>query len=223
METIWLSISAGTGPEECAHAAALTLEVLVKDIQNRGGEMRIRIIEAEPSPVKGNIRSALLALEGEGVKAAADSWTGVIQWVWRSTYRPHHKRKNWFVSIKTYLEPIPGEEFSPRDVRFETARAGGPGGQYVNRTESAVRAIHIPTGKTVLAREERSQRMNKKLALARLAALWQEEQEDKEKQSQAARRHLHYELERGNPLRIYDGDTKRLIQMGNSPKGTAHD
>ena len=210
MDTIYLSISAGSGPEECAHAAALTLQVMQREINERNPkDIRISVIESEEAGEKGNIRSALIALEGE-VQEYVDSWIGVIQWVWQSTYRPHHKRKNWFVQVKQYAEPKVGDFFSVNDVRFETARASGPGGQYVNKTETAVRAVHIPTGKSATARDERSQLLNKRLALIKLARLFENEQNDKEKQSRSTLRHSHWELERGNPVRVYDGETMKL-------------
>ena len=223
MDTIWLSVSAGNGPEECAHAAALTVQVILQETLK--GELGIKasVIESEISRSlsgsgreKGNIRSALLALEGKDVKSFTDSWTGIIQWIWKSTYRPNHKRKNWFVQVKPYAEPAPGDLFSPADVRFETVRASGPGGQHVNKTETAVRAIYVPTGKSAAASNERSQLFNKRLALARLASLFEEEQADREKQSRSALRHSHWELERGNPIRVYDGETMKLIRKKNN-------
>ena len=219
MQTIYLNVSAGSGPEECAKMAALTVQVMRQELQERS-ELNITasIIESVLSREKSNIRSALLELKGQNVKEFTDSWTGVIQWIWQSTYRPHHKRKNWFVQVFPYSEVSGGEEknaFSLDDVRFETAKAGGPGGQHVNKTESAVRAVHIPSGKSAFASDERSQLMNKRLALSRLAAILAKEEMEKQKKSKSDLRHSHCELERGNPVRVYDGQTLKLLRKRN--------
>ena len=211
MNTIYLSISAGNGPEECAHAVALTLKAMEKEIEAKTN-ITMRILETETSRLGGNFRSVLIAIEGTNPKSFTDSWTGIIKWIWQSEYRPHHKRKNWFVSVKPFVEPESVETFSPENVHFETAKAGGPGGQHVNKTETAVRAVHIPTGKSVVARGERSQLLNKKLALARLSALLEKEQADKECEARAGLRHSHWELERGNPVRVYDGHSQKLVR-----------
>jgi peptide chain release factor len=257
---IFLSITAGNGPEECAHAAALTLDAIAREAERLSGSngrgIRVSVLEAESSLIKGNIRSCLLSLscaeagggvgntagniagnaallesanvpdadsasEGKtSISAFVKSWTGSVQWIWQSAYRPHHKRKNWFVSVRQQgrieedaafapaFTPAGAsggaDAFSSDEVRFETARSGGPGGQHVNKTETAVRAVHIPSGKSAVSRDERSQFLNKKTALRRLAALLAHEREARERESRADLRHLHYETERGNPVRVYE-------------------
>jgi peptide chain release factor len=218
LEEIALSISSGNGPEECAHAAALTLQVLIDEINElarRGSEIAALVKETEESRVKGNIRSAIVCVTGKDAAAFAASWTGSIQWIWHSVYRPHHKRKNWFVSVKPHRGIENSTVFSIDDVRFETARASGPGGQKVNKTETAVRAVHIPTGKNALARGERSQLANKKAALRRLAELFEKEYAEKETSLRSGLRHTHYELERGKAIRVYDGDSLQLLHRRN--------
>jgi peptide chain release factor len=106
-------------------------------------------------------------------------------------------------------EASPQEEshdrIPPDEVRFETARSSGKGGQHVNKTETAVRVVHIPTGLVAIARDERSQWHNKKLALARLGALLQSRQRQAAAASKAEIRSRHDRLERGNAVAVFIG------------------
>ena len=90
-------------------------------------------------------------------------------------------------------------------MRIETLRASGPGGQHVNRTESAVRVTHLPTGLSALAQEERSQHLNRRLALARLAHRFDERAETQTRAAETTRWRQHTQLIRGNPVRVYRG------------------
>jgi peptide chain release factor len=119
--------------------------------------------------------------------------------------RPHHKRKNWFFGVVALPEQAVAPRLRETDVRFDTLRAGGPGGQHQNKTESAVRATHVPTGVTVVAREERSQQRNKALALQRLADL-ASLAADATARAAAERVHAsHDAVQRGRPVRTFTG------------------
>ncbi|MCI5164803.1 MAG: peptide chain release factor H [Candidatus Electrothrix sp. GM3_4] len=136
------------------------------------------------------------------------SWEGTIQWIAQSPFRPRHKRKNWFVGVQRIFPPEE-KELSSKDFKFESMRASGPGGQHVNKVNSAIRVTHLPTGLATMAQEERSQHMNKKLALSRLLAKIQEEQDTRAQQSQQEQWGMHNDLERGNPVRVFEGERFR--------------
>lgn len=165
---MWIQISSGKGPDECELAVSLFLESYRNECSRK--EIKINIIDAVPGHISGNLKSVLLSLESQENEEINEIISGTVLWVCTIPYRPNHKRKNWFINIEVFKNPNK-LHFLEKDVRFESMRSSGPGGQNVNKVETAVRALHLPTGLTVTASEERSQYMNKKLALSRLSNL----------------------------------------------------
>ena len=199
MEKTYLQISSVRGPVECCHVVALVLEKILREAQKR--KLRVEILEKETGPVNRTLLSAVVALEGTGCDVLADEWEGTVLWIARSPYRIHHRRKNWFVGVQTFLLSE-SREATEDDIRYETLRASGPGGQHVNKTESAVRAVHIPSGNSVVASDQRSQWQNKKLATERLLVkltAWNIEQAMIQAQTNWSN---HNSLQRGNPVKI---------------------
>ena len=199
MEKTYLQITSGRGPVECCRVVALVLEKILREAQKR--KLRVEILEKETGPVNRTLLSAVVALEGASCDVLADEWEGTVLWIARSPYRIHHRRKNWFVGVQTFLLSE-SREATEDDIRYETLRASGPGGQHVNKTESAVRAVHIPSGISVVASDQRSQWQNKKLATERLLVkltAWNIEQAMIQAQTNWSN---HNRLQRGNPVKI---------------------
>jgi peptide chain release factor len=168
-----------------------------------GAGFEVKTLDVQPAPRAAAAQSVLLAVFGNaGLDAFVAGWRGTVQWVARSPFRPEHRRKNWFVGVEV-LQPVAESHFDRSDVRFETMRASGPGGQHVNRTESAVRVTHVPSGLQATASEERSQHRNRKLALARLAARLEEADAARRGEAETKRWRAHRTLERGNAVRVY--------------------
>ena len=203
-ELLWLHITSGRGPAECQLAVAKLALVLEKEAVKRG--LACEVLETVEGGARDALLSALLSLEGEGASDFALKSRGSVLWICPSPLRPTHKRKNWFVGVEA-LAPLDTGNTALRvsDVTFEAMRASGPGGQHVNKTESAVRATHKPTGLVATAREERSQAMNKKLALARLAGLLVAGETAARRDAEHDRWAQHDALERGKPIRTFEG------------------
>ena len=186
-----IQISSGQGPEECELAVGLFYQALRREVEE------IQMVSCVKGR-RGGFSSVVLEAEAD--------WSGLegsVLWVCKSPLRPGHKRKNWYIDV-SILEEIPRTS-REMQVRFETFRSGGKGGQNVNKVETGVRVVHIPTGIAVVSTEARSQHMNKQIALNRLCDILAD------RDLQCARREKelawmeHNRLERGNPVRIYEG------------------
>lgn len=203
MEKVIIQITSGKGPAECCRVVALVLQLLLKEAKQQG--IIIEVLENIEGEYRDTLLSATLAAHGDNLKSFITGWQGTVQWTGQSPFRKNHKRKNWFVGISIFnTRELP--QWDIKDVKIETTRASGPGGQNVNKVETAVRGVHLPSGIQVLAMDSRSQLENKKLCLTRLekkVLAWQAQQLAERQQSKWLQHHL---LERGNPVKTLRGD-----------------
>ncbi|WP_315706471.1 MULTISPECIES: peptide chain release factor H [unclassified Bradyrhizobium] len=199
---IRLLFTSGRGPAECRIAVAHALRRLAREAATLDCGCTI----AEQHADQHGPACAIVVLDGEPAPALAARWTsGTVLWVCKSPLRPNHGRKNWFIGVVTLPAPEALGVPAHADIRFESFRAGGPGGQHQNTTESAVRAVHALTGLTAIARDGRSQHRNKALALRRLEALLDAQarlvRDGEERLIQAA----HHGVERGSGGLRFEG------------------
>lgn len=162
---MYLQVTSGRGPKECNLAVRLVVDRMLSEADKNGliiTEMKTEVIEGLPC-------SLILRLTGCDVDLFVERWRGTICWVCKSPFRPLHKRKNWFVEIKSYHPAMKEKVLHLKDVHFQAMRSSGAGGQHVNKVSSAVRAIHRPTGISVQVMDTRSQLQNKEIAIERLA------------------------------------------------------
>jgi peptide chain release factor len=200
---IRLLATSGRGPAECRIALVKALEVMAKEAASAGLDLDIAY---GPAPDRHGPGSAVVVVDGAGAAAFAHRWTGSVLWVAPSPVRPHHKRKNWFIGIFGLPAPRAAPvSLAAGELRFEAFRAGGPGGQHQNKTESAVRAVHVPSGLSVVAHDGRSQHRNKAIAIARLADLLELQADLIRSGDRMAVQANHDLLERGRPVRRFVG------------------
>lgn len=200
----WIHMISGQGPNECDLAVYHLSGRITKEAKHF--HLKAELTEAIPGNRVETYASALISINGEKSKDFISSWKGIVQWICSSPFRPYHRRKNWFVDIDILSSPYLEQTIiNNQDVVFKTMRASGPGRQHVNTTDSAVRATHIPTGTVAVAREERSQHMNKKLALARLVLQLERKNQATIALNKQDTWSRHQKLERGNPSRIFMG------------------
>ena len=187
-----VQISSGQGTAECELAVSKLFEALKKEYPD------IKELSSHKSRFSGALTSVMFETE-----ANLRNLEGTVQWICQSPVRPNHKRKNWFVDVSI----IPDQQVicTDKNVRFERFHCGGKGGQNVNKVETGVRLIHIPTGITVTSTAERSQLLNKKDALEKLSAILKDKQLEQQKLQISSAWSEHNKIVRGNPVRGYEG------------------
>jgi peptide chain release factor 2/peptide chain release factor len=225
MTDIDLVISSGVGPIEARRFAVQLAVRLERLAEQRGLEVREVIASGDrhrDSNRDGNRdapRSITLRLAGDGFTQLADE-LGTHVLIHRADRRGRASRKRWFVAVSAHpvtAGDAPGDLAAiPRDALVITAcRAGGPGGQHVNKVASAVRVHHVPSGLVIRCAAERSQRANLDRALRRLAAILRARAETRRAADQATRRDVHHQLERGRPVRTYQLDHDGVLVVRN--------
>ena len=203
---ILIQISSGRGPAECELAVGLFTQSLAKEFKG------MRILEKHRSGTWEKIPKSKLKDECfNSVIAEIDledsqDFCGSVLWICKSPFRPKHGRKNWFIDVSE-VENFTDEKISldEKDIRMERFHCGGNGGQNVNKVETGVRLIHILTGISVTATEERSQHLNREIAMRKLEERIREKIKEENSGRESERWEKHCTLERGNPIRIYEG------------------
>lgn len=208
----YLEIQSGSGGTEAQDWAEMLLRMYL-----RWGEQKkynVELMEVSPGEVAG-IKSATVKFAGEYAYGWLRTETGVHRLVRLSPFDANKRRHTSFAAV--FVSPEVDDtidiQINPADLRIDTYRASGAGGQHVNRTDSAVRITHIPTNVVVQSQSDRSQHKNRDQAMKQLRAkLYELEQRKRadEKQSQES---LKREIGWGNQIRSYVLDDARVKDL----------
>jgi peptide chain release factor 2 len=197
-----VTIHPGAGGTESQDWAAMLLRMYLKWVERQGFSA---VINDEQSGEEAGIKSATFTVSGEYAYGLMNSEIGVHRLVRISPYDQAARRHTSFASV--FVSPEIDEtieiDIRPDDLRIDTFRAGGPGGQHVNMTDSAVRITHLPTGTVAQCQNERSQHKNKDVAMKMLRSRLFELELEKKREEARKLEDSKLEINFGSQIRSY--------------------
>ena len=217
----FVDIQSGTGGTEAQDWAAMLERMYLRYCERKGFD--VEVLEESPAEVAG-IKSAVLKVTGDHAYGTLRTETGVHRLVRKSPFDSNARRHTSFASVFIYPEVDESIEvdINPADLRIDTYRASGAGGQHVNRTDSAVRITHLPTGVVVQCQAGRSQHKNRAEAMAMLKSrLFELELRKREAEKQKLE-DAKSDIGWGHQIRSYVLDQSRIkdlrtnVEIGNT-------
>ncbi len=208
----YLDIQAGSGGTEAQDWAEMLLRMYLRWGERKG--FKTELIEVSPGEVAG-IKSATVKFEGDHAYGWLRSETGVHRLVRKSPFDSGNRRHTSFASafVSPEVDDDIDIEIDPSDLRIDVYRASGAGGQHVNRTESAVRITHEPTGIVVQCQNDRSQHKNKATAMKQLKAKLYEHELQKRNEASQAVEDSKSDIGWGSQIRSYVLDQSRIKDL----------
>ena len=197
-----VTIHAGTGGTDAQDWAEMLLRMYLRWAADRGFEAEL--LEASPGEEAG-LKSATFTVTGENAYGILKAERGVHRLVRLSPFDQAHRRHTSFaqVIVSPLVPETLGVEIDESDLRIDTYRASGAGGQHVNKTDSAVRITHVPTGIVVQCQNERSQLSNKQTAMRILKSRLVELEQERRESELAAERGAAQDIGFGSQIRSY--------------------
>lgn len=208
----FLDLQAGAGGTEACDWASMLLRQYVKYAERKG--FKYTIEDETPGDVAG-IKSATIKIEGDYAFGLLRTETGVHRLVRKSPFDSSGGRHTSFASVFVYPEIDDSIEIdiNPADVRTDTYRASGAGGQHINKTDSAVRLTHIPTGIVVQCQDSRSQHSNRDVAWRRLRSRLYDFEMRKRMEAQQKLEDSKTDVGWGHQIRSYVLDQSRIKDL----------